>query len=486
MTDVTGVTGVTDATGATMAAALPGPAWDALPGVLNMYASFILELTAAILLFAIRFSWRQRARIAVSAGILCLAIVVGAGMELTVGGHGGFGESPAMAGFLWLNLYFLLCAGLVVALLRWAFALAWVEALIVVTAGYAIQHTAFALTSCLRSALGLRLETYDVRLLPMRLVVYVVVYAVAWFAAVRRFRMDAEKVRQAPLRVLFGIMALAAMVVLNLVAEQWLGLPMAGRAMCSLYDAFATMLAFVVLLLAAHNDRLASDLAVMRQVDELKAQHYEMSREAIELVNTKFHDVRKGLAALRRAAQAAKAAQVSQDAGLPGMPTVPMASLDTMEDAIRTYDSIFDTGDDALDAVLTEKSLYCTAHGITLTAMADGMALAFMERDDVYALFGNILDNAIEAVLRLSDLEQRHIDLTVTRTGRFLTVEEQNYCAGEVRLGTDGLPVTSKSDRRFHGLGTRSIARCVAGYGGELDISAEAGVFTLSALIPVP
>lgn len=35
--------------------------------------------------------------------------------------------------------------------------------------------------------------------------------------------------------------------------------------------------------------------------------------------------------------------------------------------------------------------------------MADGKAIAFMEETDIYILFGNMLDNALEAVLKLPE-----------------------------------------------------------------------------------
>ena len=167
------------------------------------------------------------------------------------------------------------------------------------------------------------------------------------------------------------------------------------------------------------------------------------------------------------------------------MTSTAKASSEQMENSIRVYDSIFNTGDDALDTLLTEKSLYCTNHGITLTAMADGTAIGFMDRSDVYALFGNIIDNAIEAVSLVRDPEMRQITFSMRAVGRLLRIEQENYYIGEVRM-EDGLPVTTKGDRRFHGYGMRSIARQVERYRGEMTIDPSDGIFTLSIVIPIP
>ena len=51
-----------------------------------------------------------------------------------------------------------------------------------------------------------------------------------------------------------------------------------------------------------------------------------------------------------------------------------------------------------------------------------------MEDADIYALFGNILDNAIEAVEQLDDEERRLISLSVHVREHFLHVSErQNF-----------------------------------------------------------
>lgn len=86
-----------------------------------------------------------------------------------------------------------------------------------------------------------------------------------------------------------------------------------------------------------------------------------------------------------------------------------------MEQEIRSYEAQNKTGNEVLDTILTSKSLYCQQHGITLTCVADGAALDFMDTMDLCSLFGNALDNAIESVEKLPDSEQRLIHLVVTR-----------------------------------------------------------------------
>ena len=64
-----------------------------------------------------------------------------------------------------------------------------------------------------------------------------------------------------------------------------------------------------------------------------------------------------------------------------------------------------------LDVILTAKERACADRGITFTAVADGSLLSGMSSMDIASLFGNALDNAIEATSKLPKYEQRLIKL---------------------------------------------------------------------------
>lgn len=78
----------------------------------------------------------------------------------------------------------------------------------------------------------------------------------------------------------------------------------------------------------------------------------------------------------------------------------------------RMYDANAATGNEVLDVVLTEKSLLCEAQRIRLNCVADGTCLAAIEPGDLYALFSNLLDQAIDAATQQQN-DRRMIDLLV-------------------------------------------------------------------------
>ena len=136
-----------------------------------------------------------------------------------------------------------------------------------------------------------------------------------------------------------------------------------------------------------------------------------MTAENVELINRKCHDLKHQIAALK---------QISDQ-------SQRVSTIRSLEESVMIYDSIVETGNHILDTILTEKSLLCEARGITLTCVADGTALDFMDEMDLCTLFGNALDNAIESVEKLPDPERRLIHLSVSRQRGFLHIRVENY-----------------------------------------------------------
>ena len=153
-----------------------------------------------------------------------------------------------------------------------------------------------------------------------------------------------------------------------------------------------------------------------------------------------------------------------------------------IEDIVKNYDSNFRTKNNALNVILTEKSFLCNKKGIQLSAVADGESLAFMKDSDVYSMLGNVIDNAIEAVESLPD-EKRTIGVTVKKIKGFVVVSAYNYFSGELSF-VSGLPATTKKDGTYHGYGLKSVKATVEKYGGEMNISADNGVFEVNVAFP--
>ena len=207
---------------------------------------------------------------------------------------------------------------------------------------------------------------------------------------------------------------------------------------------------------------------VLEQIMVERERQQRLSQENVELINIKCHDLKHQIAALR-----------DMPAG-----SERDRTIGELEQAVLIYDSTARTGNPALDTVLTEKSLLCEGRSIEFTCIADGSCLDGIGAVDLYTLFGNALDNAIEAAEKLPIPEDRMIFLRVERQGAFARINLENTCEGTVEL-VDGLPATSKDDERYHGFGLKSIRMIVDRLGGNMVITPTEGRFSLSILLPI-
>lgn len=234
------------------------------------------------------------------------------------------------------------------------------------------------------------------------------------------------------------------------------------------FDAFCCILLLLLQFGMFEWSRLQKENVIMQQILHLQKQQHKMSRENIELINIKCHDLKHQISALRRLTT----------------PEEMEESIREIERAIMIYDLSIKTGNEALDIVLAEKSLYCEKHDIKLSCIADGSKLNFMNSADVYSLFANALDNAIESVCKIENKEKRVISLNISCRGNLLVINMSNYYE-EPLLFKDGLPLTTKKNKDYHGYGIKSIRYITERYGGTMSIQSENNIFKLNILFPL-
>ncbi len=199
----------------------------------------------------------------------------------------------------------------------------------------------------------------------------------------------------------------------------------------------------------------------------LQAKQQELSKETIDVINRKFHDRKNQILSLERRPQS-QSKDFAKELG----------------NSIDIYKDIARTGNEAVDIIITQKSLLCTSKNIRFTYILDGKALDFRSRSDITSLYGNIIDNAIEAT-SLEEGEFRLIKLKTYKQNGFAIISEENYCHKNIQFGKTGLPISSKQDSINHGYGTKSIQYIVHNYHGQLSRKQEDGIFYLSILLPL-
>lgn len=220
-------------------------------------------------------------------------------------------------------------------------------------------------------------------------------------------------------------------------------------------------------LLSCRNNTIRRELDAVQNTLNNQYIQYKQSREAIDIVNIKYHDMKHMINALREMNDSEQRA----------------AFLDSMEAEIKAYELQNKTGNSVLDTLLTGKSLQCNKQDIVMTVVADGKLLDFMDAVDICSIFGNALDNAIEAVMKIKSKEKRLIHLTVSKFKSFVMISIENYFEGDVKTA-DGVFVTTKKNPKDHGYGIKSIKYTVEKYGGIVDIKTKDNWFEVKILIP--
>ena len=147
------------------------------------------------------------------------------------------------------------------------------------------------------------------------------------------------------------------------------------------------------------------------------------------------------------------------------------------------YEMICDSGNSMIDGLLSEKQRVAAAKGISFSAAVDLRNAGFINDMDLCIIFGNALDNAIEASSRVKDADLRSIMVRCRREGSNLVLSVQNYYEGELKK--EGSAILTSKTEPGHGLGLSSIRRAVGKYGGIMTTATDDyHNFILTVMIP--
>lgn len=367
--------------------------------------------------------------------------------------------------------YYIFLFGATLGLVWFCWEISGKELLFAGVVAYATQHLAFSLTQVLEYLLNLRgygaagaVWYYGLW--------YVLIPIVVYWLGVRRVRREGELLERDRRMVVLACVTLFIAIFVSLLArlcgseEYFLYLK---DFICNLYGVLCSSLSLCLLFYIPKENRLRREQQLLEQVIRVMGEQQQLSRESMDIINRKCHDIKHQLRALME----------MEDGG------ERRKYLEEIRGAMSIYDAVYQTGNAALDTVLREKALLCQEYEIKFSCMADGKALEFMDTLDVYALFGNALDNAVESVMREEDKEKRLINMRITKQMQILYIHLDNYCREPVRF-EDGLPVTSKKDRENHGFGLRSIRHIAEKYDGEVVLKNQEERFILDLLLPIP
>lgn len=155
--------------------------------------------------------------------------------------------------------------------------------------------------------------------------------------------------------------------------------------------------------------------------------------------------------------------------------------LDRLDEDLKTVDTVLKTGNVMVDAVLNSKLTLIGERNISVDATAIVPHDISVSGVDLSVLIGNLLDNAMEACMKLPEGE-RFIRIYIDIVKKQLYISVTNSMAGKAKK-SGGTYLTNKSGS--HGLGLARIDSIVAKYHGYLNRQSENGVFATEVMLPL-
>lgn len=334
-----------------------------------------------------------------------------------------------------------------------------------IVCGWVTQHIAGMISNIVAKLCNIELNyvDYDWRYFMITIISYACVYLIVWlwFGKTRRNGQGVVNKRI----YIPAIILLVVVIALNIFAPTELETGKYIVVKC--YAISCCVVSLFLVFGAFENGRLENEIAIMEELDKKKSQQYIISKESMDVINTRYHDLKKLMGILTSEGK-----------------SLPKDELERLNEELNYQSVVAHTGNKALDTVCTEKGLYCRKNSIELDILVNAPSLSMISDLDIYSMFSNVLDNAIEAQMKLEE-DKRMINMSVKETNGLIVIHCDNPYDGNIKVDNNKFITTKNDAKKEHGFGIMSIKRVVSKYGGEISITSKDEIFNLDIVIPI-
>lgn len=342
------------------------------------------------------------------------------------------------------------------------------ELLFSIVGGYATQHMCFALLRIYLYLTQHSLEVDGFYRIFTQYILYIL-WAFVIYRLIIRKHQDKDEFVDADHRIaVLALVLILAAIGLSVFYSNPTDAPL-NLYNCILCPAYSMLCCILVLMMEYYvlrENRMKKEHEMMEELLQIANAQQKSSKEAINIINMKCHDLKHQLKAFTDMNESSERMEYVRE----------------VQRAVSIYDAIFHTGSEPLDYVLREKSLLINEYHVAFSCMANGALISFMSSADIYALMGNAFDNALERVIREKE-EERSISLHINQYEDMILLHMENRCS-VVPDFEEELPMTDKTDKNQHGFGVRSIRYIAEKYNGTLSMKVRDGKFLLDILFP--
>lgn len=232
----------------------------------------------------------------------------------------------------------------------------------------------------------------------------------------------------------------------------------------------------VVLMMSVLVFNMNRQYEVEKELAKLKSEQAELlERDYATLnhayaINAKlFHDFHNHIGALRQLLLHEKYKEAVQ-------------YLDELQEPVQEMTDTVLTGDETVDYLINSKAAIATSQGIQLQTQVEFPRHTNIRSADLCTILGNLLDNALEAALQVSEPEQRFIQLTIRRINQMLVIKVENSFSAPPIKG-NGLLKTTKEESGLHGWGLKSAQTAAEKYDGMVQTTYTGNIFRAVATL---
>ena len=159
-----------------------------------------------------------------------------------------------------------------------------------------------------------------------------------------------------------------------------------------------------------------------------------------------------------------------------------LAYIEELQGKINQIQNYVHTENDFLNFVLNTRLSVAAEQAIPVKVQIEDTDFTFMERMDLHSLLGNILDNAMEASVKLP-ASRRDVGLELSVKRGYHSILVRNHIQDSV-LAENPHMSTSKKDVMNHGIGVTVIRKIAERYKGHVDFYEKDDYFCVQVLLP--
>ncbi len=221
-----------------------------------------------------------------------------------------------------------------------------------------------------------------------------------------------------------------------------------------------------------HKRLLKENINVLKRNQVIKEQYYENIRQNHADIQAIKHDMKNHMI-------------IVQQLLLSGDNQSLQEYINTITNKLNYSDGDLLTNNQIVDAIVGSKRDVCERKGIIFECQIEIPEKLPIDEFDVCVIYGNLLDNAIEAC---QGDQQKMINGIIKLKnfvrGDYLFLSIENTYDGVI-IEQNGQFITKKSDKRNHGIGLKSVQSTIEKYQGDYRASYTEEMFSVMIMIDI-